>query len=227
MSREAVIFGTVPDTTFWIGEDLGGLADVLGGASRRGDPLAPRTVVVPNSLVGQWLEQSLARRASGGFDGVAANLDVILPATFIGRAIYDDPADLERWSVDGFALALLGARRDERELTVNEAWRRAQRLADLLYWRPEQLEDYLETGGNERERAVLRQLDEQGVPSPWAALEGRLERVEDVFGERLVLFDCGELTMGDLMTRVVARLSGRVSVDGYFVGPGSDDLDGA
>ncbi len=227
MSREAVIFGTVPDTTFWIGEDLGGLADVLGGASRRGDPLAPRTVVVPNSLVGQWLEQSLARRASGGFDGVAANLDVILPATFIGRAIYDDPADLERWSVDGFALALLGARRDERELTVNEAWRRAQRLADLLYWRPEQLEDYLETGGNERERAVLRQLDEQGVPSPWAALEGRLERVEDVFGERLVLFDCGELTMGDLMTRVVARLSGRVSVDGYFVAPGSDDLDGA
>ncbi len=223
----ADIFGTVPDTTFWIGEDLGGLADALGGASRRVDPLTPRTVVVPNSLVGQWLEQALARRASGGFDGVAANLDVILPATFIGRALYEDPDDLERWGVDGFALAMLADRRDERHLSVNEAWRRAQRLADVLYWRPEQLDDYLESHGNERERAVLGRLNERGVALPWAALEDGLERVEDVFGDRLVLFDCGELSMGDLMTRVVARVGERVNVDGYFVAPGPDDLDGA
>ena len=227
MSHEAVIFGTVPDTTFWTGEDLGSLADVLGGESRRGDPLTPRTVVVPNSLVGQWLEQSLASRASGRFDGVAANLDVILPATFIGRALYEDPADLEHWSTDGFAFAMLGARRDEHELSVNEAWRRAQRLADVLYWRPEQLGDYLEAHGNERERAVLRALDERGVPAPWVALEGGLERVEEVFGERLVLFDCAELTMGDLLTHVVARVGERVSVEGYFVTPGPETLDGA
>ena len=221
------MFGTVPDTTFWIGEDLGGLADRLGGEPRRGDPLAARTIVVPNSLVGQWLEQSLASRVSGRFDGVAANLDVILPSVFIGRALYEDPADLERWGTDGFALAMLDARHDERELSVNEAWRRAQRLTDVLYWRPEQFGDYLEARGNEHERAVVRRLDEQGVPSPWVALEGGLDRVEELFGERLVLFDCGELTMGDLMARVVARVAERVSVDGYFVASGSDDLDRA
>jgi len=206
----------VPDATFWIGEDLGVLADALGRSDARPlDPLTPLTVVVPNSLVGQWLEQSLAR-ASGRFDGVAANLDVILPATFVGRALYDDPVDLERWDADGFALAMLGARRDSRELTVSEAWRRAERLTDVLYWRPEQLNDYLSASGNERERAVVTGLGERGHLAPWTALDDSLDRADAVFGGRLVLFDCGELTTGDLVARVVARLAERTRVDGYF-----------
>ena len=210
----------MPDATFWIGEDLGVLADALGsGDARPPDPLAPLTVVVPNSLVGQWLEQSLAR--SPGRFGVAANLDVILPATFIGRTLYDDPADFERWGADGLALGMLSARRDARELSVNEAWRRAQRLADVLYWRPEQFDDYLGARGNERERAVVAALSERGVPSPWAALELATERLDGLVGGRLVLFDCGELTTGDLVARVVARVAERIRVEGYVVAPAS------
>ena len=211
----------MPDATFWIGEDLGVLADALGGGDvRPSDPLTPLTVVVPNSLVGQWLEQSLAR-ASGRF-GVAANLDVILPATLIGRALYDEPADFERWGADGFALGMLGARRDARELSVAEAWRRGQRLADVLYWRPEQFEEYLGANGNERERAVVGVLRERGLRTPWAALDEPIERVDDAFAGRLVVFDCGELTMGDLLARVVARVAERARVDGYVVAPVSD-----
>lgn len=216
----------MPDATFWIGEDLGELADALAREGQPRDPLAPLTVVVPNPLVGQWLEQSLAQRASGRFDGVAANLDVILPAAFIGRALYDDPSDLDRWSPDGLALGLLGARRDSAELSVNEAQRRAQRLADVLYWRPGQLDAYLEAAGNERERDVLHRWGERGFLTPWAALDGTLERVAEVFGERVVLVDCGELTTGDLLASVVARVAGRVRVDGYFVAPAFYGADG-
>lgn len=218
----------MPDATFWIGEDLGELADALAGGERRSEnPLAPLTVVVPNPLVGQWLEQSLARRATGRFDGVAANLDVILPAAFIGRAVYDDPSDLDAWSADGFALGMLGARLVPGEFSVNEAWRRAERLADVLYWRPEQFDDYLETDGNERERELVRRVRARGVASPWTALDATLERVDHVFAGRVVLVDCAELTTGDLLARVVARVAKRVRVDGYFVAPtiyGADGL---
>ncbi len=185
---------------------------------RSANPLEPVTVVVPNPLVGQWLEQHLARHG-GAADGVTANLDVILPATFIGRALYDDPNDLSHWTADGFAIGMLSARREPRDLSVAEAVRRGQNLADVLYWRPDEFGAYLKVGANTWERAAVQRLEQRGVHSPWASLENAPTATGKVFGENVILFDCGELSHGALLARAVERVGATTSVNGFLVAP--------
>ncbi len=66
------------------GNCLADLADVLFEQLRAapGGPLQPQCVVVPNPGTGRWLAQGLAERS-----GVAANLDLPLPAAFFWRVL--------------------------------------------------------------------------------------------------------------------------------------------
>ena len=66
------------------GNRLADLADVLFEQLRAapGGPLQPQCVVVPNPGTGRWLAQGLAERS-----GVAANLDLPLPAAFFWRVL--------------------------------------------------------------------------------------------------------------------------------------------
>ena len=44
------------------------------------DPLTPETVLVANPGIGRWLNFQIADRA-----GIAANIDYVLPATFVWK----------------------------------------------------------------------------------------------------------------------------------------------
>ena len=48
------------------------------------DPLTPETVLVANPGIGRWLDFKIADRA-----GIAANIDYVLPATFIWKLYRD------------------------------------------------------------------------------------------------------------------------------------------
>ncbi|GAB90518.1 exodeoxyribonuclease V subunit gamma [Gordonia rhizosphera] len=65
------------------------LADLL--SSPPSDPLSPEVVAVPAPGVERWLQQRLATRlgASGGGDGIAANIDFTSPAALTDRVIGD------------------------------------------------------------------------------------------------------------------------------------------
>ena len=89
-----------PDTAIRIhaSNRLETLAARLADRMRRDptDPLEPERIVVPDSLLGQWLRLELARRL-----GVAAHLRVELPAEFAWAAMREEVAELTGESVYG------------------------------------------------------------------------------------------------------------------------------
>ena len=115
-----------------MGEDLGSLiTSFVENYEPTDEPLSLRTVVVPNPLVGQWFEQQLAQGlgSRGQYvSGIAANLDVIFPSTFIGRVLYENPDDYNKWSAEGLAGHLLATRSSTGELSVTQATARARKL---------------------------------------------------------------------------------------------------
>ena len=155
---------------FWIGEDLGSLITAfVENYVPTDQPLSSQTVVVPNPLVGQWFEQQLARRHGGPdqvFGGVAANLDVIFPSTFIGRVIYENPDDYNKWSAEGLAGHLLATRSSMGELSVTQANARARKLHDVLHLRPDDLATYLAEEENAQE--PVRVAVSSSLPSSWS-----------------------------------------------------------
>lgn len=72
------------------------------------DPFTCEVIAVPTAGVRDWLQQQLALRlgAAGRQDGVAANIEMLFPGRFVGRALgqpanFDDPWDIDHltWSV--------------------------------------------------------------------------------------------------------------------------------
>jgi len=91
--------------------DVARLASLLAALRSRGDasPLAPDTVLVPNHGLGRWLKMTLAER-----EGVAANLETVLPARYMWELIADsfpegraDSAAFERANLRWHLYALL------------------------------------------------------------------------------------------------------------------------
>ncbi len=71
--------------------DMSELARVFCDRSRNSlDPFTPRTVVVQSSGIGQWLKLQLAER-----DGIASNIDCVLPANFLWRLYQTLAGDTE------------------------------------------------------------------------------------------------------------------------------------
>lgn len=69
------------------------------------DPFVARTIVVQNQGMARWLAQGLAER-----DGIAANLDFPLPASFfwrLGSAWLDEPEDASAFAKDVIAWRVL------------------------------------------------------------------------------------------------------------------------
>ena len=212
---------------FWIGEDLGSLiTSFVENYEPADEPLSSRTVVVPNPLVGQWLEQQLAQR-HGKPDqvvgGVAANLDVIFPSTFIGRILYENPDDYNNWSAERLAGHLLATRSSTGELSVTQATARARKLHDVLHLRPDELATYLAGEENARERSALAALQAGGFDSPWQRLREFEDMGSDIGGD-VTVFGCNELASGALLPSVVRALGARRRVDVYLSTPALEIL---
>jgi hypothetical protein len=211
----------------WIGEDLGSLiTSFVENYEPTDEPLSSRTVVVPNPLVGQWFEQQLAQRmgSSGQLaTGVAANLDVIFPSTFIGRILYDDPGDYDTWSAEGLTGHLLATRSGTGKFSITQATARAKNLHDILHLRPDDLATYLATDENARERSVLAALEAAGHESPWQRLRDTEGKEYGVGGE-VTIFGCNELASGALLPYVARALGVRRRVDVYLSTPALEIL---
>jgi len=212
---------------FWIGEDLGSLiTSFVENYEPTDEPLSSRTVVVPNPLVGQWFEQQLAQRlgSRGQFvSGIAANLDVIFPSTFIGRVLYENPDDYNKWSAEGLAGRLLATRSSTGELSVTQATARARKLHDVLHLRPDDLATYLAEEENARERSALAALQAKGFDSPWQRL-GEFEDMGSDIGGDVTIFGCNELASGTLLPSVARALGARRRVDVYVSTPALEIL---
>ena len=211
----------------WIGEDLATLVSALAIEIEPSDfPLRPRTVVVPNQSVGQWLEQRWAS-ATGqlhrGVGGVAANLDVIFASTFIARTLYNDDAELAAWTVEGLTGQLLKTRSHVGELSVAQAANRARNLHEVIHLRPDDVADYLARDDNARERTILGTQQVRAPWSPWQRLAEFNPGACDVNGD-VIVFGCNDLSAGSLLAHVVAALGAQHRVDVYLSTPVLDTL---
>lgn len=122
------------------------LADTLAqtlDAQRPADPLRAQTVLVAHPGLKRWLLGELARRPlADGSDGIAANLDLILPWQWLERVTADtlggDTASAARWRREVLrwrvleALPALEAEPVRRYLQGGDEARRRFQLADHL-----------------------------------------------------------------------------------------------
>jgi len=155
--------------------------------------------------------------------GIAANLDVIFPSTFIGRVLYENPDDYNKWSAEGLAGRLLATRSSTGELSVTQATARARKLHDVLHLRPDDLATYLAEEENARERSALAALQAKGFDSPWQRL-GEFEDMGSDIGGDVTIFGCNELASGTLLPSVARALGARRRVDVYVSTPALEIL---
>lgn len=160
---------------------LGTLLAALRERRERTHPLEPDTVVVPNQGVGRWLEMRLAES-----EGVAANLEMPLPARFIWDLIphclpeAPDTSDFGRARMTWHVYAVLPevARHDAAVAAYlagepHELHRLqlAERLADVfdqyLIYRPSLLDDWQAERGRDAD-------PDRWQATVWRALIGRL-----------------------------------------------------
>ena len=154
--------------------DLSRLADVLTALRQHAaaSPLATDKVLVPNAGLGRWLKMHVAER-----DGIAANIDTLLPAPFLWDVVAgglpggrpDSSAyrrENLRWHLYRHLPALAGEVPEIRGYLGEPAeelrrWQLAERLADLfdayLIYRREML------------LAWEKGSDETGPPGSWQA----------------------------------------------------------
>ncbi|MDQ2068975.1 exodeoxyribonuclease V subunit gamma [Natronospira bacteriovora] len=144
--------------------DLERLAELLGALLSRSPagPLATETVLVPNRGVGRWLQMKLAES-----DGVAANLNFLLPAKFFWRLLSSslpaspDSSAYERENLRWHLYAMLPELAEsiprvghylDGKPTELRRWQLAEQLADVfdqyLIYRREMLAAW-ETGEGE------------------------------------------------------------------------------
>jgi len=188
------------------------------------DPLARRTIVIPNVLIGQWFEQEVARLTGrpGRGDGVAANLDTIFFTGLVGRLLFGDAAALEDWSGPALGVELYG---HDRELTLGDALRRGGALARLVALRGDDLERHLAGPDFAPERALLAERTRAGRRTPRDQFERHgIERREPA-EERLTLFGCLESPVGSLGPEVVRAAADVGDVDLYVVVASRELLD--
>lgn len=163
-------------------------------AQRPADPLRAQTVLVAHPGLKRWLLGELALRplADGG-DGIAANLDLILPWQWLERVSADtlggDPAPAARWRREVLrwrvldALPALDAEPVRRYLQGGDEARRRFQLADhlagvytqYLIYRPEWLlawEDRPAASANDWQAQLWRLL-QAGAGAPHRARRAR------------------------------------------------------
>ncbi len=154
--------------------DLTRLADVLTALRRTHlpSPLTTDSILVPNTGIGRWLKMHLAER-----DGVAANIQTLLPAPFFWSVIADslpgerpDSSAYRRENLRWHLYAQLPGLAEEvpevaRYLGDRPAelrrWQLAERLAELF-------DEYL-IYRREMLLAWERGADEAGPPGSWQA----------------------------------------------------------
>ncbi|HUD41674.1 MAG TPA: exodeoxyribonuclease V subunit gamma [Dokdonella sp.] len=173
------------------------LADTLAqtlDAQRPADPLRAQTVLVAHPGLKRWLLGELARRPlADGSDGIAANLDLILPWQWLERVAADtlggDAASAARWRREVLrwrlleALPALDAEPVRRYLDGGDEPRRRFQLADhlagvytqYLIYRPEWLlawEDRPAASADDWQAQLWRLL-QAGAATPHRARRAR------------------------------------------------------
>jgi hypothetical protein len=181
------------------------------------NPLERRTVVVPNSAVGQWFEQAVARRTGrdGGADGVVANVDTIFPTGLMGRVLYGDAHAMERWSASALAVALMD---DDQAapITITDALARGAALGRMIEHRANELDALLAGSTQERERHLIERRVGAGELWP-AALFARdgLSHL-DLVGPHVVVMGALSSSSGGLFCDVMRAVADHVRVDLFF-----------
>ncbi|MFN8040877.1 MAG: exodeoxyribonuclease V subunit gamma [Acidimicrobiales bacterium] len=113
------------------------LADALAAtmAVPLADPFSPELIAVPGGGTGAWLRGRLAEQVGAtarGGDGIAANLEVVFPATLVARAMGEQPG-FGAWSVGPLTWAVHEVLVDQGdELGQATDAVRARAIADLF-----------------------------------------------------------------------------------------------
>ncbi|GAB4354145.1 MAG: exodeoxyribonuclease V subunit gamma [Immundisolibacter sp.] len=164
------------------------LCEVIGQPI--GPPLAPETIVVPNSAMARWLSLAVAQRL-----GVAANLECVFPANFVWRVLRAVDPQLpasppaEQWPLVFGLLAAFERAPQPAPLAHylagddgRRAWQLARRLADCYQryqlFRPDWLADW-EAGRDTGWDARLWRQVAAGRPHQGRLLVDLLRRVQD------------------------------------------------
>lgn len=156
-------------------------------------PLAPQTVVAAHPGMRQWLAGALARRRGAG--GIVANLDIVLPSTFLdglaGDLLGDRAVSPRAWRRESLRWHLHALLEDPSDPTLQAAlaggdsalrrFQLADRLARIytqyMAYRPDWLRDWA---------AGKRVFTDAGFhPALWRALRQRLGADTRHRGERL------------------------------------------
>lgn len=208
------------------------------------DPLTPETLLVPSLGMQRWLQLELARE-----QGIAANLDFKLPASFVWQLITRVFPDVPRrsafdpevlaWRVlealprigelDGAALAANWKAADAAG-RYELAWRVADVFDQYLIYRPDWLRFWeagkrLDLGPDEAWQAALwRELTRSGEPHR-ARLLGDLEqalRQGRVVGlpERLAVF--GVSSLPPMIWRLLTALGEHIEINLFLLNPSQE-----
>ncbi|HVB71794.1 MAG TPA: exodeoxyribonuclease V subunit gamma [Acidimicrobiales bacterium] len=181
------------------------------------NPLVRHTVVVPNSAVGQWFEQAVARRTGrdGGADGVVANVDTIFPRGLIGRVLYGEPHVLDRWSVAALAVGLMD---DDREspISMSDALARGAVLERVITHRADELDELLAGPSLGRERRLLERRKDAGELWPAAQLAHFGITRPDLVGPEVAFIGSVTSFPSGLLCDVARALSEQLQVDLYL-----------
>ncbi len=124
------------------GPHLGPLVEILAGtlAAPVADPFTADVVSVPTAGMRDWLQQQLGFRlgATGHRDGIAANIDMVLPGRFTAAALGRPLGETSPWDIERLTWTVLDAL-ESNEVDVpgwrtrrNGTYARARRIADLF-----------------------------------------------------------------------------------------------
>ncbi|MDH3589419.1 MAG: exodeoxyribonuclease V subunit gamma, partial [Gammaproteobacteria bacterium] len=210
------------------------LAAHLGEALCAAGPLAPDTIVVPNPGVARWLWLQLAQQ-----HGISANLDCILPGSFIWRVFHcllpgipeNSPyePDVMAWRIHRLlldargdpAFSQLGDWRDtdDDRRRFELAQRTAQLFDQYIVYRPDWIERWRAGRDTGWQGELWRRLAAETGQPDWVSLRRRLDeldvtQVAAVVPQRVSLFGIPLLSPGYL--EVMTWLSGHIDV-GLFV----------
>ena len=171
---------------------LEALADAMAAVLSQplADPFVTELLAVPGDGVRSWLMDHLSRRVGGSSsavaDGIAANIEVVFPASVVRRALAGDPDHhqvLSAWSVGSLTWA----------------------VHDILHFAGE---DIGLTGDLKKARSVADQFDRYAMHRSEMVRAWEAGRDVDAFGRALPVALCWQPRLWRALTERLGPLSG-------------------
>ncbi|NNF67545.1 MAG: hypothetical protein HKM98_08555, partial [Gammaproteobacteria bacterium] len=203
-------------------------------------PLRAETVVIPNPGMARWLWLYLAREHN-----VSANLDFLLPGSFVWRVFHRLLPDIPATSSHDPAVMtwqlhrLLRATQGDPQFSELHSWRDtsddrmrfelAQKLAGLfdqyIVYRPDWIKDWRDNKTPGWQQTLWRRLAEETAEPDWPSLRRRLEglnpaTVAALMPARVSVFGIPLLSPGYL--DVLRWLSSHIDVNLFLPNPSQE-----